>query len=697
MPRVFVCLVGVLTLMMPLATAQAATLQEAQQLLAHGQFDAALQAAEELLRAEPVGVQRLEMQLVRGAALVSLHRFAEAEEVLQPLAASAISATVREQAMYYFADNAYRQGDYAVAIARYQDIIAPHGTGRWQSLAQVGLGWAYYHQGQCQESFAAFEALRRSGPSGVLRGAELYALGDCARRLTRPTDAIDALQQILSDPLDPWNDEALLALTELFLTQRRFDEARATCAQGLRDFATSPLLPGFRLYAGQLALEAQDVVRAAEQFELVLTQHPESPHLVPALIGLGDVAFDTGRFDGAVTYYHRALLHAPQGPYAPYALCQQAHAVFNQGHWRTARLLYEQLLTQYPHTPWQAEARFRLGETWLADSNAAKAIEQFALIVQQAPQSPWAGQAQLAWADALFQAEQWEEAYRTYQLVVERYASQGELATKAAVRQALCLAARGNRDQARQELQALLTPTLPPAAATEVHLALVRFAIEEEDLATATQQLQAAEPLAHGSPLEADVLFWQGWLAFQQRQWEQALAAWERLQTQHPANPRVIESRSGWLLALLHVKGIEPALEALETLGQTRPREELLAVGRAVGTTLREEGLAQEAIQVYTFLTSRVPVAEQAEWLFLLGELHEELRRFEEAVTMYRRAMGQHPEEEIALRSAMAAARVLEHTERASEAIQLYRQVARSASRASLVALERLKELETTR
>lgn len=668
----------------------------AQQLLDAGDTTQAFEAFGQFLRDYPVSPLQAEARLRQAICAYHLGRWTTARELFQQLAARLTPSdplAMREAVTFYLAEVDYREGRYPAAIAQYQAIIASARPSPYKEPAQLGLGWAYYQQGRCEESFAAFESLRRGGAGAAqLQGATLFALGDCARRLGRPEEAMAAFQQLVTrDPSSAWADEAALALSELLIARQREAAARTLCEEMLRTHAASPLAPGFHVHAGNIALKHGELEAARAHFQDVASHATTSPFFIAALVGLGDVAFEAGDFSEAARQYARVVLYAPHGPYAAYALFQQAQALFSADQWSRARHLYEQLIAAHPSSRFVEQAHLRLGDAWAVEGRAEEAISQYAQVLSRFPETPSAARAQLGWADVLARAGRWQEAERLYAELIQR-TSDPEVTALAMIRQAQTLSARGEALQAEALILQALEHAPPPAARAEAHLTLARWAMERQEWPMAERAL--AEALAAGGGVDAEVRFWQGWVAFQRQDWLAAVASWETLATQHSHHARTVESRPWWLLATIHAHGVRSALATLESwLPHLQPGE-LAALGRQVAGGLRDEGLAEEAIEVYTFLMAHAPEASRPEWWFLAAEAYEEAHDRARAIAAYRRAAEAHPAQPWAARGALAAARLLEDDHQWSAAMQLYRQASAANSPEAVVARERLQQLE---
>ena len=675
------------------ADSDAEALAAVQRLMETGGYAQAYDAATQFLHDYPESALRLEAQFRQGLCVFQLGRWAAAKDVFQRLRMRRdISPPIEEALPFYLAEIAYREGRYAEATSQYQAVIAAPRSSQYKPSAQVGLGWAYYQQGRCAESFAALDSLRKSG-AGAIAGSTLFALGDCAQRLGRLDDAMQALRQLLSqDPQNTWADDAALRLGELLVTQGRDAEARMLFDERLATHPAGVLTAAFHVQAGQLALKAGDANAAHAHFEYAATHAEQSPFFISALTGLGDVAFERATFDEAARHYARAVLASPHGPYAAYALFQQAQALLNAGSLAKARYLYQQLLETMPECRFIEEAMFRLGQAWDAEGRTTQAIEQYGRLLSRAPQSAWSQRAQLAWAGALSRTGHRDAAGAMLQQLIERV-DLPEVRALATVQYAQALAGEGRPAEASTLLQELLRGSPPSSARAEAELALARWAIDARHWAEAGEHLVAASRLPLARDTDAECLFLHGWVALQQHQLTEASDLWDSLIARHPQHARAGESRPWRLLAAVTSQGIVAALAVLDRWRSGLSADVWGQVGRECAERLREEGLADEAIRVLTYLLPQLPEPVRPQGWCLLGEIYEEEHRNALAVNAYQQAARSVPP--WSMRGALAAARLLEAGGAVRDAARLYRQVSAGSSPEAAVAAERLEQLNS--
>jgi tol-pal system protein YbgF len=90
--------------------------------------------------------------------------------------------------------------------------------------------------------------------------------------------------------------------------------------------------------------------QAANLFEDLLKQYPQSQLAADATYWIGEARFGQGRFDEAVLQFDRVIKEFPGSKKELNALLKQGQAFEKMGDPKSAKIIYQQLVSQNPHT-----------------------------------------------------------------------------------------------------------------------------------------------------------------------------------------------------------------------------------------------------------------------------------------------------------------------------------------------------------
>ena len=117
--------------------------------------------------------------------------------------------------------------------------------------------------------------------------------------------------------------------------------------------------------AGLGYLKSSNFDEAREQFQEVAQNHPKSPEVEKALIGIADSYYLEGKTEEALERYlaiHRKYRKSPWGNYVVYRLGQCYQSI---GYSQSATWYFEHLIQEAPHSPEAKLAQVRLKEGFL--------------------------------------------------------------------------------------------------------------------------------------------------------------------------------------------------------------------------------------------------------------------------------------------------------------------------------------------
>jgi outer membrane protein assembly factor BamD len=242
------------------------------------------------------------------------------------------------------------------------------------------------------------------------------------------------------------------------LIPKRSCWAGLVCGLSLVSFATAcsgraaPLLTadptGTVLFEqGQDALVAEDWRDAIDAFDTLLRNYPASPFLAEARLGMGQAYFERGRIDDlimAIDAFQGFLTYHPSHKFVDYAQYMVASAYVeqlrtadrDQGPTRQAINALEQFIENYPASYLYDDAlqeRLRAIDLlarhelevarWQSgrDEDWDAAIDRVSWAFEQYPETTLKCELYYTLAEAYKQGEQFEDAVRYYQHVINEY------------------------------------------------------------------------------------------------------------------------------------------------------------------------------------------------------------------------------------------------------------------------------------
>jgi TolA-binding protein len=277
-----------------------------------------------------------------------------------------------------------QMGQKAEAFATYQ-LVAEHFSATPYAAKAAELScMSFFRAGEYKSISTQVSTLwRRVDPEVKKKFPEtVYWMGHTAMRLRDFPQAHKYFQEfvVLSPPDHPWRTESL----------------RAQALAYAMDKSVKDALP---------------VLQRAYQS----AQQTENKGLMAKLtMDMGNIAFNSRKYEEAVSYYRRLELIDPKNSGIPFSLYQQALSLYRAEYYTEAAATWEKIPVQYPRDPRAAESLFRASRTRFELGKYPEAILGYQTLVQHFPKSPLVRDARFQIGQAYFNAKQWDKAIESY-------------------------------------------------------------------------------------------------------------------------------------------------------------------------------------------------------------------------------------------------------------------------------------------
>jgi len=443
------------------------------------QYDAAAQAFDQLLRQSPRGPYAGEAARMLGEAYAASGQtgrareaFARAEDLgtataetraevafqdayalflnqqYEPAVTALVAVTRADptgpragEALFWAGEAAFQARDYARSEALLRELLDRYPDHARADAARYVIAWTLYQRGQTAEAADAFErflsAYTRSGELVPYYADALLRLGDLYTVLGRYEDARLVYGRVAAATPDrQGGDYALFQTAQVLGREGRTDDALGAYARLLREYPDSERYAQALLEQGALyAARGQDSL-AIGAYERVLNERPQRG--AAALLGIGDVLLNQGRYQLAEAAYRRVFERYPTSPLTVDAFGGVADALAAQGRedevdrafaevdgrlrgveertrlrYARAQLaltsgddslavaLLEEVLAGPPPADLEQEALLSLGGAYAATGRSADAARAFRRLLTRYPDSPFAADATLRLAQSL--------------------------------------------------------------------------------------------------------------------------------------------------------------------------------------------------------------------------------------------------------------------------------------------------------
>ncbi|MEN8006956.1 MAG: tetratricopeptide repeat protein [Candidatus Krumholzibacteriota bacterium] len=384
-----------------------------------------------------------EAGLRRAASVFMYGDLPTAEVLLREVVAANTASDVGARAQFLLGEVMVAADDYDAAILEYNRVLTSYFDQGVAASAQYRLGRCFDALDRPFDATSAYQAVVSGYPLEPEAPAAAYLAGAGLLSMGKPRLAVPYFQLVLdryasnedSDGTIVFASaehqelaEASLCLLEWSYHQTN-DLGQLTGAPHLMLQKTPPSQSTWRAYAllidaDALAAQGQHQ-KARESLENLFREFPEHPSSPSAKQLLAWTYAQQGEEDLAIQTSEDMLasgMTTGDPEQLAGAFLNVAHVRFNQGRYDEAASAYEEFLTRYPSHEHRNLALYQAGLSYLRLDRAGDAVDRWETIVRTEPDIEIAEKAWARAGDLYFQADEYVEAQRCYQGLLENFA-----------------------------------------------------------------------------------------------------------------------------------------------------------------------------------------------------------------------------------------------------------------------------------
>ena len=402
---------------------------------------------------------------------------------------AAATPSAKAEALYRWGDWAYRRGDYQLAADTLQALLVEWPDERRAHDARLASAWSLYHLDRIADALEAAERLIAAAADADTSASGLYLRANCLRRMNRDGEALLDYETIARQY--PGTAFAARAAYETMVTHfKRGDYATALAAM--------PPQPDKAQAADVLWMRAEcerelgRLQLARGRYEQLVADHARSGQAPAAVMRLGEMAREAGRFDEAATHFRRIADDFPRDEAAIDALKAAALARWRAGDPAAALSDWDALLARKIPAATAAEGRLQKALVLIELGRGGEAAELLGELLAAKPVAAQAARAHYWRGVLLADSEEWAEAETALRSCLAAGAD-SRTAALARLRLAVVLQRQDRMDEAADQVETLVGDPLRVAENPALIEWLIRHRFDQDEVARA---LAAAEALA---------------------------------------------------------------------------------------------------------------------------------------------------------------------------------------------------------
>jgi TolA-binding protein len=468
------------------------------------------------------------------------------------------TSPLRAEAFFRLAECHRMAGNASASRAAYEKLVMQFQTGEFAAAGAYRLGQILASENLHQPAAIQFDLAAREAKEPGIRLAAAYFAARSFDALNQSQSAEERYRAVLAtEGTNPYRENAALALAAVQLKQEKKQAALETF-EFLASTSTSPdIASRSSLQAARLAAELGSTAKALQLFDKTASGTQDPALKSEAILAALRLRYDSGDYR-AITQMGEAIEKDLPSARRPDALGLLAAAWRRIGNESDAKRVYDRILSENPGAA-SSEVRYQrlLSLYATKDPQLVPEVDRFLAVSTDPKQS---ASASLLKAEALFQKPDYASAAKAYEPLVENPSLKPEQRSAALYKLAWALDASGNsagairsytafaekypsdklaatsvlqRGLAHQKTQAH-TEALADFEevitrfqfSKEVEIALLQKALtlgqlkKYPEMAATFQELLKRYP---NSAAAAQAHFWLGWVAFENKDYPQAI------------------------------------------------------------------------------------------------------------------------------------------------------------------------------
>lgn len=399
------------------------------------QFEKSITAYQIVVEKYP-GSSHLEQALFQILqAQLNLGNITAAEAALSKLIEAFPNSRYRDESYLQIGLAYVNQGLYTAARKLYETFLKNHPTSPLAQKAILDLGQSYYLEALYAEALEQFNkiALDEYPLQPDLVPIARYYRGRCFYQMNETDKAIKEFTELVEKYKDaPVTPEVQFRIGEFFFNRKNFPEAQRQFELLQKNYPQSQFADVALYWAGRAAYQRQGYKEALELFEKLIKNYPQSRWCADARFWQGDTLIEQGGADA----YNNALLVFNQfirdykdsdlvdEAWGRYANCQATLQRYQE-----AIVSYQNVVDSPTATISQRnQALFEIGVCYENLNRTDDAFQQYMRVIydqvanpdpKQPAESMWFCRAGLAAAAIKKRQDEWREAMKIYQRMVE--------------------------------------------------------------------------------------------------------------------------------------------------------------------------------------------------------------------------------------------------------------------------------------
>lgn len=356
-----------------------------------------------------------------------------------------------QQAQYNVGYVYFLTGNYTQAIDEFKTLINKYPNTDWAARSQYNIGDAYYNAGEYQKSIASYKKVLEEYPKSDYLIEAVNGIQYAQLAAGEKDTSSEILEQFLADhPQATTADRLRFRQAENLQQSGNYQDAIASFRQYIRVTNNESNVPEAYYNIADSYMQLDQPAKARQAYQTIVDNYPASERVAPALAALGRLSFEEGNYQESYGYYNRLLDQSGQ-------LKLEAH--IGMGNASLAMNKLDEARQQF-ETATQLNSSSDLGRLGLGKvALKQKQYDQAESLLQPIAKNNTTeigAEAQFRLGQSYQQQGDYDRALKAYSNVKVLYEAFDRWVSDALLHSAQCYIEQGNKNEARNTLNAII-------------------------------------------------------------------------------------------------------------------------------------------------------------------------------------------------------------------------------------------------
>ncbi len=357
-----------------------------------GELEEASSLLNQLLTQFPEGDLTVPAQFRLARIRFDEKNYKQALPVFRRLADS--SHAWQDESAYWAGKCELRLGQFKQASERLDRFTDDFESSEYVAVARYDKALALVQTGEAEAGVAALREFRKLHPDHEMSADALYMIVSTLHQQRAFDESLDSTKLFLqSYKKHELADSVAFVLAENLYLSGQYDKAVPAYDRLLKAYPHSQHLGSTLHRLGVSLYHVENFKRSTSVLSRAVSDYPSSDGFETSQFVLGDMAFQRSEWNQALKHFESYVANSADPPSTADALLKMGLCHQRQQQYQLAISKYDQLLSQFPDHTHYVQAMFEKGQALIALGQKARAREAFATVVKDSPSTPFAAYA----------------------------------------------------------------------------------------------------------------------------------------------------------------------------------------------------------------------------------------------------------------------------------------------------------------